>query len=88
MKNNLRMLPVILLSLPALACGGLFDFFYHGRVVVASRTVVSETREVSGFTGVDMSGMGKVVLTQGDKLRQLLHDRPAHAGESRRFHLR
>jgi hypothetical protein len=46
MKNNLRMLPVILLSLPALACGGLFDFFYHGRV--------------------DMSGMGKVVLTQGD----------------------
>ena len=31
-----------------------------------SNTIITEERTVSGFTGIDFSTFGKVVLTQGD----------------------
>jgi hypothetical protein len=65
MKTYLRLLPLLLFSLPILACSGVLDFG-RGRVIAASSAVIRETREVSGFTGVDMRGIGKLVLVQGD----------------------
>lgn len=64
MKRNHRLLLLLVLSLPALGCGGFFDFAPPGRVVVASGKVVQETREVSGFDAVDMRGIGKLVIDQ------------------------
>ena len=63
MKRTLRFLPLLALSLPLLACGCV-NFWPH-RVVAASSEVVSETREVSGFDGVELSGIGKIILEQG-----------------------
>jgi hypothetical protein len=63
MKRFLRLLPILVSSLSVLACSGISVF--GQKRVVASAAVVHETREVSGFTGVDMRGMGKVVLIQG-----------------------
>jgi hypothetical protein len=63
MKNYLRLLPLLFCSLPILACSGIS--LAGVKRVVASAAVVHEVREVSGFTGVDMAGIGKVVLTQG-----------------------
>ena len=49
--------PLILLALTLSACS----------VVRGSGAVVSETREVSGFTKVLLAGSGEVILTQGDE---------------------
>jgi hypothetical protein len=66
MKKIFKLLPLIALSLPLLGCGGFFNFLGDGRVIKASDTVVSETRETSGFTAVDMRGVGRIILSQGE----------------------
>jgi len=66
MKKRLSLLSLIALSLLLTGCGGIFNFVKAGRTVRASNTLVSETREASGFTAVDMRTVGRVVLAQGD----------------------
>jgi len=66
MNTRIRMFSLLALSLLLTGCSGIFEFVRNGRTVRASDTVVSETREVSGFTAVEMRGIGKVILTQGE----------------------
>jgi hypothetical protein len=57
MKRNL-IAGVMLLALLATSC--------IGTVIEGSGNVVTETREVRGFDSVALSGIGEVVLTQGE----------------------
>ncbi len=38
----------------------------NGKTITPSNTIITEERTVSGFTGIDFSTFGRVVLTQGD----------------------
>lgn len=58
------MIMLILVSLMVTACS--FPPIGGNRRIKPSDTIISETRDVSGFTGIDMGTFGKVVLTQGD----------------------
>jgi uncharacterized protein with beta-barrel porin domain len=66
MKKHFFLLSLVALSLLLTGCGGIVNFGRGGRTIHASNTVVTETREASGFTAVDLRGIGRVVLTQGD----------------------
>jgi hypothetical protein len=66
MKKNISLLSLLVLALPLLGCGGFWNFVADGRVVKASDTVVSETREASGFDAIDMRGVGRIIITQGE----------------------
>jgi hypothetical protein len=65
-KKTARLLPLLALSLLLTGCAGFVDHVNGGRTVKTSAAVVSQTREASGFTAVDMRGAGKVILTQGE----------------------
>jgi hypothetical protein len=65
MKTSLKiMILLVLVSLVAAACS--LPPIGGGRRIKPSDMIVVETREASGFTGIDMGTFGKVVLTQGD----------------------
>jgi hypothetical protein len=66
MKKQISLLSLVALPLLLTGCSGLWDFTRNGRSIKASDTVVSETREVSGFTGIDMRTVGRVVISQGE----------------------
>jgi hypothetical protein len=66
MKKLTSLLSLIALSLLLTGCNGFVFHGITGRTVRASNTLMTETREASGFTAVDMRGMGRVVLTQGE----------------------
>ena len=70
MNKKFHLLPLLALSLVAISCGcpvsGLFRPWSIARMVKASDTVVSETREASGFSAIDMRGIGRIILTQGE----------------------
>jgi len=58
---------LIILLLVCLVAGGCSAFnLIQGKRVKPSDTIISETREASGFTGVDMGTFGRVMLSQGD----------------------
>jgi hypothetical protein len=65
MKTFLKVnIILVLVSLMLAACS--LPPFGGGRRITPSDTVIRETREASGFTGVDMGTFGKVVLIQGE----------------------
>lgn len=65
MKTLLKiMIILVLVSLVAAACS--LPPFSGSRRIKPSDTIISEPRDVSGFTGVEMGTFGKVVLTQGE----------------------
>jgi hypothetical protein len=58
---------ILFLLLAAMLLTGCSVFHLTGsRVITPSDVVVSETRNVSGFTAIDMRTIGHVILTQGD----------------------
>jgi hypothetical protein len=65
MNKASRLLPLLSLSLLLTGCAG-WVFPAGGRFIEASRTVVRETREASGFHAVEMRGVGRILLTQGE----------------------
>lgn len=73
MKKHFSLLSLIALSLLLTGCGGIFDFVRNGKTIRASNTLMSETREVSGFTGIDMRTVGRVVLSQDGTESLALH---------------
>jgi hypothetical protein len=66
MKKHFSLLSLIALSLLLTGCVSVLDFVKDGKTIKASNTVMSETREASGFTAVDMRTAGRVILSQGD----------------------
>jgi hypothetical protein len=65
MKRSTVFLPLMLIALLTVACS-LARFVPGGNTITPSNTIITEQRDVSGFTGIDMSTFGKVVITQGD----------------------
>jgi hypothetical protein len=66
MKPSFRLLPLLAASLLAVSCSTFLDILLGGSAVEASGNVITETREASGITGVDMRAIGRVVISQGD----------------------
>ena len=60
----LSLLAILAISLTA--CNRVQVSFGGANAVVGSGKVVSETREVSGFTSVSVSGSGQAQITVGD----------------------
>lgn len=65
MKRQSAILLFALAALIGTACG-MFQFPSNIRTITPSDNIISETRDVSGFTGVDLSSFGTVTITQGD----------------------
>jgi len=64
MKTSSRILSLILVvMLAATGCSVIGNRI--GRTITPSNVIISENRDVSGFSGIDMSTVGKVVLSQG-----------------------
>ncbi len=57
----------ILLAAALLAGCGVVRINTNTQSITPSDNKISETRSVSGFRGVDLRTLGKVILTQGDK---------------------
>jgi hypothetical protein len=66
MKKLTSLLSLIALSLMLTGCNGFVFHGLSGRSIRASNTLMSETREASGFTGIDMRTVGRVVISQGE----------------------
>ena len=66
MKKHFSLLSLIALSLLLTGCVSILDFTHNGKTIRASNTVMSETREASGFTAIDMRAAGRVVISQGE----------------------
>ena len=66
MKNSIVVLYLIVVVMLMTACVGLTNYVTGGNAITPSNTIVTEQRDVSGFTGIDMSTFGKMVISQGD----------------------
>ena len=65
MKPKNTLLTIILVTLFSMSCR-LIELGSNARTITPSDTIISESREVSGFTGIDFSSIGSVSVTQGD----------------------
>jgi hypothetical protein len=65
MKTTSTLIPLFLLALLMAACS-LFPFGGSFKLITPSDTVITEQRSASGFTGIDVSTFGNVILSQGD----------------------
>lgn len=66
MKTWIVFVPLTLLVALSLACSTLTEYFPGGNAITPSDTIITDQRDVSGFTAIDMATFGKVVITQGD----------------------
>lgn len=66
MRTNtfFSMVLIALLAAALAACTGIFGRVSGTEIVSGSGNVVTETREVSGFTAVTLQGFGKVIIDQ------------------------
>ncbi len=63
MKTSITVLPVLLAALLLSSCGLAIG---GKNVVRPSNNIITETRDVSGITGIDFKTFGQVIITQGD----------------------
>jgi Putative auto-transporter adhesin, head GIN domain len=64
MKNRKILIPILFAAMLAISCNLLST---RGiKVITPSKTVISENRNVSGFTAIEFSTFGKVNIMQGD----------------------
>lgn len=64
MKNIFKLLAGLLALVLTMACGAI-NVNPDAKSITPSDNVITETRDVSGFTGVDMRTIGTVTITQG-----------------------
>ncbi len=64
MKKTSVILPVLLAAILVTGCG-IFQITGNGKVITPSNAIISETRSVSNFKGIDMRTFGKIILSQG-----------------------
>jgi hypothetical protein len=68
-RTGTILVPILLVVLLATGCSGLIGLARNAKDVKRikpSGVVVTETRDVSGFTALDIRTLGKVILTQAD----------------------
>jgi len=66
MKTLYKLLSVLLVAAGLAGCG-IFSLNPDARSITPSDNIITENREVSGFTGVDMRTFGTITITQGDE---------------------
>ncbi len=66
MKTKLVFLPILLAALLAISCNGLVKIGDGGKTIMPSDVNMTEERAVSGFSGINMSTLGRVLITQGE----------------------
>lgn len=65
MKRVTILLSLLLLAALLISCS-VIPFNLNTKTITPSDNIITENRDVSGFTAVDMSTLGKVTITQGD----------------------
>jgi hypothetical protein len=65
MKKPISVIILVLVSLLVISCNFAFPS-RDGELIEPSDVIVTQTRPVSGFTGIDMGTFGEVIITQGD----------------------
>jgi hypothetical protein len=66
MKTKLVLLPILFVALLAISCNSVVQFGSGGKTITPSDVNMTEERTVSNFSGINMSTLGRVLLTQGD----------------------
>jgi len=69
-RTRILLFAILLSALLVTGCSGLVELFEKARDVKTVRpsgVIVTETRDVRGFTGLDIRTVGQVVLTQGNE---------------------
>lgn len=65
MKNNCKLPAVLLIFVFTLACNAI-NLPPDAKSITPSNNIITETRDVSGSTGIDFRTFGEVVITQGE----------------------
>lgn len=65
-KRFISLFILISIALSLSACGMQFNVGGSGNMVVGSGKIISDSREVSGFSSVSISGSGDATITVGD----------------------
>ncbi len=65
MKTTSIILTVLVAALLLTSCSGIFEINGKGKTITPSNVIISETRSVTNFSGIDMRTFGKVILSQG-----------------------
>jgi len=74
-KTIFKMILLVMLAVSLAACNGVLGQVGGSEIVPGSGNVVTETREVSGFTAVTLQGFGKVIIDQnGSELLTITAD--------------
>ncbi|MFO7678917.1 MAG: head GIN domain-containing protein [Chloroflexota bacterium] len=63
-KPFFSMILIALLTISLAACNAMLERAENSEIVSGSGNVVTETREVSGFTAVTLQGFGEVIIDQ------------------------
>jgi len=69
MKRLTILITILLIAMLLTGCSGLIDFVQQARdveTITPSDNIITESRDVTGFTKIDMRSFGRVILTQGD----------------------
>jgi hypothetical protein len=66
MKTILALLSLVLVAVLVTGCNGLVEFNQNAKTITPSNVIVSDTRQASGFNGIDFRTFGHVILSQGD----------------------
>ena len=67
MKIKFIFLPLLLAVLMAISCEGISVVELNKDAIKPSNVIITESRNLSGFSGIDMRAFGRVVLSQGDR---------------------
>ena len=67
MKIKLIFLPLLLAALLAISCQGISVVDLNKDAIKPSDVIITEQRDLSGYTGIDMRTFGKMILSQGDR---------------------
>jgi len=66
MRTRYIYLSLLILAMLFLGCTSLIPTSLGGKNITPSDVIITDKRDVGAFTGIDMRGFGKMVLTQGD----------------------
>lgn len=66
MKKSIVIVSLLLVGLLVTGCNGLIQIGPGFKSIDASDIIVTDARDVSGFTSIDMRTIGNVLISQGD----------------------